>query len=474
MLALRCTLLRDTFEGGEPEVRTRAEWPPSWMRLFSALVAVANHKASQERRLLERLETWPPPYIYATPLSSDGVEFLRTAWVPINSIPAPNKAGSTALVGRQNLERAWARAVPRSPVVMYTWPDVALENHEQALLNALCRRVPYLGRSTCPVVVEVVSDPDLSGECLVPASAVRENEAFTVLCSRRAPYEGALQALERAYNQKNQGKIGDPWAIGTYVDYGLVERPTASDVAHGPYRDLVILALEGPIRDGRHAVYFTDLLRKALIANASRSIAAVHGHQQGDVVQCAFLALPFVGHPHADGHIVGLAIAVPELPADDLAVINMAIERTTHRGLSSPALGQFGLRRLSALELRRARLALQPGRWNRAARRWVTVYPAVLDRYLKRRDDPEQLARHTIVNAGYPEPEHVELSLRPFTALVPGAVDLAPEETLRPGHREGFRPYRHLLITFPFPVRGPLVVGAMRHYGLGLCLPLQD
>ena len=36
------------------------------------------------------------------------------------------------------------------------------------------------------------------------------------------------------------------------------------------------------------------------------------------------------------------------------------------------------------------------------------------------------------------------------------------------------RPLRHLVLTFARPIRGPLIIGAGRFRGLGLCLPLDD
>jgi len=36
------------------------------------------------------------------------------------------------------------------------------------------------------------------------------------------------------------------------------------------------------------------------------------------------------------------------------------------------------------------------------------------------------------------------------------------------------KPLRHLRLTFPRPICGPLILGAGRFRGLGLCLPLGD
>ena len=477
MLAIRCQLLGETFEGGAPEDPGAAEWPPSWMRLFSALVAVADHTDPPEVELLEKLEQLQPPAIVADPPAlADAPEmaFERQAWVPTNKVEG--KDATTTLPGRKNAARGWARFVPRSPDILYSWEDDPLTDAERALLASLCRRVPYLGRSTSPVIVEVVDAGVLEEGVLVPASSREEDPDSTDLPTYpvRVPFSGALAALRDAHERKNAGKPGDPWAVGAYVDYRPRVRRSHPPTIRGPFRELVIFALGGPQRDGRHAVEFTDLLRKAVMANLPRPLPAVHGHGPSESPRCAFLALPFVGHPHADGHIIGLAVAVPELEPADLRDLWWALGATAERGLSSPVLGQFTLQRLAPVEQRRAPLALQAWRWTRPSDTWVTAYPAVLDRFVKDRKEIPALIRQTILNSGFPEPIEITSALRPFSGTLPGALDLHPRETTRPGHREGFRPYRHLYLRFAAPVRGPVVIGSMRHYGLGLCVPVTS
>lgn len=475
MLAIRCRLLRDTFEGAQPDDPGEPEWPPSWMRIFSALVAVADHDSDAERALLARLEGLPAPVIGANPLAAwmdPEMGVRRSAWVPLN---ARADSGSASLVARKNDQRSWARFVPRAPEVVYGWHGEPLAPDERALLDKMCRRVPYVGRSTSPVTMEVLEEwpeqlPSMEPRSADASEAANGGEVHIV----RVPFPGSLNALRDVHERKMRGEPGDPWTIGKYVEYGVAAAADGEEeVEAGPYRDLVVLGLEGPQRDGRHAVEFSDLLRKAVMARMTREIPAVHGHGPRGTVQCAFLALPFVGHRHSDGHIVGLAIAVPELPQEDLVELSTAIGTVVGSGLGSRSLGQFQLRRFTGIELRRAPLALQPWRWRRESTAWVTVYPAVLDRYLKREDELEDVVRTSIRNSGYPEPIAVRASLRPFSSVVPGALDLQPYETTRPGHRQGFRPYRHLIVRFARPVRGPVVIGSMRHYGLGLCLPLM-
>ena len=97
---------------------------------------------------------------------------------------------------------------------------------------------------------------------------------------------------------------------------------------------------------------------------------------------------------------------------------------------------------------------------------WITAFPVVHER----RGVPGlaevcRWCRH----AGLPDP----IAFRSLRApLIPGAVDLAPAEVNRPGRPA--LPYSHVAFRFAEPVEGPVVVGAGRQRGLGLCVPVDD
>jgi CRISPR-associated protein Csb2 len=466
VLTLRCTLLGATFEGGEPDNPRLAEWPPSWMRLFSALVSVADEGPDDE--LLRALERSDPPEIYATAALRPGA---RSAFVPTNST-GPTK--HTTLIARTNSERGWARAIPRSREVWYRFPALDLRPEERDRLRELCHRIPYFGRSTSPVLVELVDDEPPSADRLLPATAVTDRRAFAYAATVRCPFPGSLDALRAAHRAKYlEGGSGDPWEIGVGVDYGVersVEIP--EEVIAGPYRTMVVLSLEGRRLDGRHAARVTYAFRQALLARADRHIPTLHGHHDGDVVQCAVLALPFVDADHADGHLLGVAVAIPELPVDDLAVVDGALPRPGEvLDVTSGPLGLLHFRRIAALDASRSSWGLQPQRWIGPARSWITALPMVFDRFLKRDSDIEAEVRRAVINSHLPKPRAMWVSRRP---LLRGAPDLAPTDTIRRQTDTAIKPYRHVALRFRHPVDGPVVVGSMRHYGLGLCAPITE
>lgn len=466
MLTIRCTLLRETFEGALPDNPRIAEWPPSWMRLFSALVSVARN--GPDDALLQTLEQSDPPEIYA---SHALVPAYRVAFVPTNKV---EDAQHTTLVARTSSEREWARAVPRSSQVWYRWPDLKLSPEERMRLGELCRRIPYFGRSTSPVLVEMVQAEPPTDQRLAPASAASDVRGFAFATTVRCPFPGSLAALQAAYRAKYlEGGAGDPWEIGVGIDYGS-ERPVAAEpeTVDGPYSTLVVLSLEGRRLDGRHTARVTSAFRQAMLARAERHVPTLHGHHAGDVVQCAVLALPFVDAERADGHLLGVAVAIPDLPVDDRAVVAAALPQAGDvMEVTAGPLGVLSLRRISPLDTSHRSQGLQPQRWIGPARSWITCLPMVLDRFLKETSDIEAEVRRAVINSRFPEPETMWISRRP---LLRGGPDLAPGDTIRRRTDTAVRPYRHVALRFAQPVRGPVVVGSMRHYGLGLCAPVKE
>lgn len=470
MLAIQCTLLRDTFEGAQARNPSAAEWPPSWMRLFSALVSVAEPGVDDD--LLVMLEAADPPVIQ---VSRTFGSTRRTAYVPTNVVPPKKKVSHTSLVARTNSERVWARVIPQHPDIFYSWPSLSIGSEHRERLEALCRRIPYLGRSTSPAIIAVVDGASENGgfSRLIPRSRVSKGAAFVYATTVRCPFPGSLAALREAHEAKSvRGEAGDPWDIGIGVDYGTERTRTEEKISPGPYSTMVVFSMESVYLDGRHTARVTAAVRRALLSRATEHIPALHGHHSGDVVQVAVIGLPFVGHARADGHLVGVAVAVPSLSREELAVVDGALPRIGETmDVTAGPLGVLRLRRVTPLEAELRANTLQLDRWIGPAHTWVTVLPMVFDRFLKRGMDVQEEVRRGVISSGLPEPDVLKVERHP---LLSGALDLAPHDTLRRRDQKGFKPYRHVVLRFPDAVQGPVIIGSMRHYGLGLCLPLSE
>jgi len=231
--------------------------------------------------------------------------------------------------------------------------------------------------------------------------------------------------------------------------------------------------------------------------DGSRSRSAV-GH-------LAVVPLPFVGHEHADGHLMGMALAFP---------------RNIHRrergrvlgplvvdGQGQPQevllqLGRLGVWRLLKRDWTEKRRALTPETWTAhpdGSKTWASVTPVVLDKFPKAdRRDPkqreawEQEVRGILAQAcariGLPRPIHIDIDTtswhlgspravtkrRRLRGEAPGRQDAAlgdgfPDFPAKGTHAS--RPQVHVFLQFAEPVLGPVLLGAGRYRGYGLLKP---
>src|SRR5690606_32839389 len=125
--------------------------------------------------------------------------------------------------------------------------------------------------------------------------------------------------------------------------------------------------------------------------------------------------------------------------------------------------------------------SLDPARYTRPARIFATVTPIVLDRHLKRsgaerlEEAAEQIAT-ACRNIGLPEPEAVVVDKHSAVEGAPAAYPSgrAPRWlTWRLLPSLASRLLTHVAIRFAEPVEGPVIRGAGRFVGLGLCLPID-
>jgi CRISPR-associated protein Csb2 len=182
----------------------------------------------------------------------------------------------------------------------------------------------------------------------------------------------------------------------------------------------------------------------------------------------AVVPLAFVGPPHADGEVKGFAAVLPrELPggADDRRHVAHAL--TGLRRLQLGPCGEWEVERLTPAAAAEAITSLQVGPYVGPARLWATVTPLLLDRFPKDRpgQDAAAVIRRACTRVGLPEPVRVEVNHVSWLRGAPASfqVDYAYKAGLPRRSRT------HALLEFDQPVRGPVLLGAGRYIGLGLC-----
>ena len=444
-----------------------AEWPPHPARVFCALAATAAGDAAWAA--LRWLEAHPAPEIWADPAGR--VRTGRAAAYVVENAVDP-RGGNLSWPGRDNGMRTRSFAVPATALFAVVWPQADPPPGVLDQLRALARMVPYVGRSTS--LAEVSVSPGVPG---VPGGRV-VYEAVQLGDPRgawqiRVPYPGYADELQAAYLDGRRS-----WEVSRAVPYAIRQhRVVPADgeghlsgrSAEGPFEDLMVWTLARPIAriSGGQVVAIASALRKAVMSRIPDPVPAqVSGHGAPGRPHLGFLALPDVGHGHADGHVLGVALAIPrDLPPADLTLLIRAV-------IMDP-LSQLRMPGASTLVLRYGadRHGLQPSRWaarsRGGSREWVTATPLMLDGHLRRgRDEASEVARSLVI-AGYPPAADVEVSAAPLTA---GGVWRPRRGTL-----PADRPHRRLLharVRFAEPVTGPVLAGSMRYLGLGLFLPV--
>lgn len=460
MLAIRCQFLNGTYQAAAPGAVAEPEWPPHPARLHSALVAAGWAATGEDEfplagsAALKWLERLPPPALCVPA----GVVARRSGdvYVPRNLSRAESgdvlsrmRRGEDATRQQGRVARRFPTSVPGDEPVWFIWNSAAGE-HAPAL-GRLVSEIQYLGSSRSPVCCDLVGSPP--APTMIPVA----REGIRALRVVDAGATDMLLANRYAY---------PPPVTGAMVGYRPVTAtaPEAMKAA-GPFDDLVILGLERrfPLTV-LHAALVAKAFREAVLAKAGDDAPAIlHGH--GRHPHVAFLALANAGHPHADGRIMGIAVAIPRdaTPAERVA-INRAVTAVT-------ALRQPELRRpwtVSATPEMTLR-TLSPETWLGPARRWQTVTPAILDRYPKRRtaEGLEQAVRISLEHAGLTPPSRLSVSPFPWlsAALPAGAYG-------RQGLPAGLRV--HIELEFSAPTRGPVMVGRGRYFGVGLLKPVSD
>lgn len=456
MLAIETVLRTGRYDAAsiDPVV---PEWPPHPARLFNALVASA--ESEDDFAALEALERLAPPTVHASS-AADTAEIVERGYVVANAVESGG-GGNLTWPGRTNGLRLRTGVSVREPTFALTWPDAALPSDAVDRLVGLAARVPYVGRVTSEAVVRV-ADALPDRERWVRYEPVGLDQPGTML---RVPYPGYLAELRDAFRDGRRAH-----EVSHSIPYQVVrddDDVLPLEMAEGPFSDLLVFGFrQGASISGDRLVQVTSMLRKAVLDRIKVDVPPAvsgHGAQQEDHV--AYLGLPNVGYKRSDGHLLGVALALPRTMAREHRRLLLAkmlipemreltIDRSTVAGVTyDPA--------------RTSPWGLLSERWMRpqGVKSWVTATPLMLDRFPKRRDNPAQLVADAVVRAGYPEPD-VEISPAP---LAIGAMHRPRPGTL-PENRPR-RPLFHARLTFSEPVRGPVLAGSMRYLGLGLFIP---
>jgi CRISPR-associated protein Csb2 len=373
MLAIEVTFLTGRYVATAYNTRTESEWPPHPARLFSALAAThfadvdsADPGLIRERAVLEWLEGLGAPSIVASDATPRDVV---TVFVPVNDVgltdvdeearqvdrlrtilacvttggdaKAIRKAQRELDKAEATLTKATARATavpvkhmdarygrrvlpehrgrqprtfpsvsPLDPRVTYVWSDAAPSADQRDRLDALLARVVRLGHSSSMVSMRLVGAAG-------PPTWHPATEGDLTL---RVVEPGQLSALQKAFERHQELEPRVMPAVHQPYE------PSGAAAADRPgqtiFNDdwLALRKVEGPLLPITAAAGLARTVRKALMSYASEPIPEMLcGHtldkQPSQQPHLAIVPLPFVGHEHATGSILGVALTLPRSPA---------------------------------------------------------------------------------------------------------------------------------------------------------------
>ena len=469
-----------TYDSGGAAV----EWPPHPDRVFMALVAGWGETGEDAAgaRALRWLEAQAAPVLaagecqarqsvkYFVPVNDDFLKQetnhrlseIRKGKLPLDEWLEPY------INNRIRRERRFATAALDNPVAHLIWSDADPSEHLPAL-RSLAAGVTSVGHSSSLVQAYIDDAPP-------PANWQPVDGPGGWLM--RVPYAGRFDDLVDAY-RKGQRPEARRW-IGYRKMAGDAEAAYPQSVFSD---NLIIFEASGSGLDLRAAGQLTAALRNLIMAHCPEPIPElISGHTpdggRSESPHIALIPLPFVGSNHADGRVLGLAIAVPSAaaPQEVSRGLRNLLGYTADGELKSHTIraGRWNAATLRQPEPGPARYNLRPETWTGPSDTWHTVTPVTLDRYYKGADKA-RLERENVAEQcrriGLPAPAVVVLGQVSMLEGVPPAREFPRLRRRSDIGGQGEWQHTHATIVFAEKVRGPVIIGSGRYRGYGLCRP---
>ena len=195
----------------------------------------------------------------------------------------------------------------------------------------------------------------------------------------------------------------------------------------------------------------------------------------------ALFPLTHVGY-RGNGAILGLALALPDdVPDSELECLEPLLWDNDLPRQNTLTLGRAGCATFEWCGQDESRVNLTPEVWTAdyrevesGCRRWATVTPIAVDRHVRGESawvEIERIIKDNCERIGLPRPAEVVASHVSPLVGAPVAHDMPRIIRKRDG---GAIRHCHAVLLFDEPVIGPIVLGAGRYRGYGLCRPLHD
>lgn len=365
---------------------------------------------------------------------------------------------------RDRQERWFPAFTPCDQHVWLIWKQAERnERHVQAL-QRVAENVTYIGHSMSPVRMRVWQP----GNAPPPTPTLAPHPAGTLML--RTTGKGRLEHLENVYRLRKENATIQP-RLGRVTAYRK-DAPSAVPASlfrHGYiFRHVAGTRLSLESTSG-----LVNAIRRAVIGRYPDPVPEVIcGHDESgrktDAPHLVIAPLADVGHRHADGHIMGLGLWLPaSTPAEVLECFEDAMS-----GLRELKLGKAGIWQIEAVDATQASrvLTLRLRTYEGPSDTWASVTPVIFGKYPKRSQvgpgkDGGKVFAELCEMIGLPRPVEIRVGSVSVFRSAPKAAHFAPPAKFADRLRA------HVWVRFPVPVRGPVLLGAARFVGFGLCRP---
>lgn len=436
------------------------EWPPSPWRILRALYAlsrsncdVADQRDAVEGALARLASASPPSYELPPTAPSHTRHFMPSR------LHSPTSQGET-----DKVLDGFLAIDPEAEVTV--WWDAGLDGRQLGGLKAAASALGYLGRSESVCSARVLEGAEPRDFAAVPEAygpVSDSDELIRLLCPTR---DDPIAALSISVTEIRRRRLLAPPGA-EWVDYavGLPSPPSRSSPPHVRPTFARFRVRGGRRPAMREAVAVADAVRAAL--------QALYGRRNGAAASSVFSGRAR-DVPRADQHRHAHYLATPDAQG----------RRIDHVVVWAPE--GFGSREVASLaELTEVRLwqAQEPLRLVLAAlgdaermqlpdllgpaRVWRSLTPFGLPRHPKRRggtvvEAPTDQIRRELNLRGLPDPLDIGLVGGPWLEY----------RRVRPRQRRLGAPRAvGARIVFPQTIRGPLALGVLSHFGLGVFVP---
>lgn len=417
------------------------EWPPSPWRLLRALYSTWRTRAPEltgevVSGLLDSLQT-PPSFR----LPPRGEAHTRHYY--------PDQAD-----GKDKVFDPFAVLDPTAEVLI-RW-DVVLAPEHRAALERLCRLLPYVGRADSLCVARVLDDDPAQGPWLEPGAPGSLAQAATRVLAPLTPLSIDALTLTSA-QMRSAGRTTPPGArwLNYRIPGPVAPTTTKPARAHRPPPTAVRLRFDAPALPTQHqAVTYGHVLHRAVLRWHDAPSATLSGKDDGGARQD--------GHRHAhylcldsdDDRLLDTGVVWAPEGLTDSAVAALGAGRKLTFGTPGFRPVRVAVEAVGPVYEVAPELTATP-----ASGTWVSVTPFAPYRHQAKRELDRYL--------------HQELSRELATRQLPTLVEVQ----VVPGAWLDFRRQRRpqdiparvfgLQIQLAEAVVGPIVLGALSHFGLG-------